>query len=288
MSIIGIDPQIAGVVEDGSPGGAIRAVLTHGDAIDVPFRSLEYYAELTGGATAAYQTTGVYSNPDGSGTGLNISIPTDVTVGAGARIWLPFYGRIFGIRWRRDVGATATGISVTVDGVSVAVTPVAALTQLTDEGITTQITDTRARAITHRNLLDDGPHVAEIAIASVASVAATVTLYGYIADQRAGYQQLPRIAQVVSTTTLTAADVEIPVNRGNVLAFRAIKRVIYTNTTTGTITVTVKNGANIMWQAAIPATSSATFDPGGVAASAAFTHAASAATSVNATVIGEY
>lgn len=288
MSIIGIDPQIAGVIEDGSPGGAVRAVLTHGDAVEVPFRTLEYYAEVNGGAGATFQTTGLYSNPDGSGTGLSVTVPTDVTVGAGVRIWLPFYGRIFGVRWRRDAATTASGISVVVDGVAVAVTPVGLLPGLTDEGITTQISDTRARAITHRNLLDDGPHVAEITIGSVPSAVSTIMLYGYIADGRAGYQPLPRVAQVVSTTTLTASDVEIPANRSTALAFRAIRRVLYTNITAGPITVTVKNGASIMWQASIPANNSATFDPGGVAASAAFTHAASAAASVTATVIGEY
>lgn len=286
MSIIGIDPQIAGVMEDGSPTGAVRSILTRGNAVEVPFRALEYYADLAGGATAAFQTTGVYSNPDGSATGINISVPA--AADAGVRLWVPFYGRLFGIRWRRDTGATASGITVTVDGVSTVVQPVVQLDHLTAEGITTQLTDAKARAITHDNLTHDGPHVAEIVVAANPTGNATVTLFGYLADTRAGYTPLPRLGHVVSTTTLTTSAVEIPMNRGNILAFRGLRKVIYTNTTATAATVTVRNGAATMWSAEIPANGTATFDPGGVGASAAFTHLASTASAINATVIGEY
>lgn len=288
MSLISLDPQAIGWEDDGSDSGVVRTRLLRGDLVEVPFRSLQFYAELAGGATATYQSTGVYSNPDGSGTGINVSVPPGVATGAGVRLWLPFSGRAFGVRWRRD-RASMAAFSVAVDGQAV---PVASglIPRLVAEGLTTQITDAQARAVTHDALPDDGPHLAELAFVSDPGATSTVTVYGVLLDSRVGYRQLPRVGQVVSTTVLTASAVEIPANRGNVLTFRSLRKVIYANTTAGAITVTVKNGANTIWAKSIAANDTAELDFGGagLAPSAAYTHQASAAASVNATVIGEY
>jgi len=286
VSILSIDPQANGWRDDGSESGLIRTEHVRGNLVPIPFDALQYYAELSGGATATSAPTGVYSNPDGSGTGVNVSIPSGAD--AGVRLWMPFYGRGFGVRWRRDSGLTATNLSVVVDGEAVGV-DTGNLPHLVAEAITTQITDAEARAITHPLLPNDGPHVAEIHVIRDPSATATITLYGFLLDERAGYRPLPRVAQMLTTTVLTAAAVEIPVGRGTALAMRAIRKVIYTNITAGPVTVTVKNGANTVWARSIPANETIEFDPGtAIAASSAFTHQASAATSVNATVIGEY
>lgn len=283
-----IDPQASGWYDDGSESGALRTREVRGDLVPIPFDPLQYYAELVGTATAAFQTTGVYSNPDGSATGINVSVPAGLT--QGARLWVPFYGQAFGVRWRRDNSATDY-ISVTVDGVPVAVNT-GTLPLLEAEGLTTQITDAEARAVTHEHL-DPGVHVAEIAVVSDPSTTQSVTLYGLLLDSRAGYRPLPRVGQVQTASTLTTSAVEIPVGRGTALAMRAIRKVLYVNTSAAAVTVTVKNSTNTLKVLYLAATGNAgdcgEFDPGSaIAASAAFTHQASANTAVTATVIGEY
>lgn len=275
--------------DDGSEAGTISTRLVRGDLAPLPFDALQYYADLIGSATATYQTQGVWSNPDGSGTGVNVSVPAGLT--QGVRIWLPFYGRGFGVRWRRDTATTAA-ISVAVNGQAVQVAT-GYLPLLTAEGLTTQFADAEARAVTHDHLANDGPHVAEIVVVSDPSATQTITLYGVLVDARAGNRTLPRLAQVQTASTLTTGAVEIPTGRGTSLAMRGIRKVLYANTSAGAVTVTVKNSTSVLKAFYLAASGTAgdcaEFDPGeSVAASANFTHQASAGSAVTATVIGVY
>ena len=284
FAMVMVDPQADAWDDDGTESGAMRVRVVRGDVVPIPFDSGNYYAEIIGSATAAQQTTGVYTNPDGSGSSINVSVPAGLT--QGMRIWVPFYGRAFGIRWRRDT-ATCPNISVIVDGQAVMVAT-GYSDRLTIEGLTTQMsTDAEARAMTHDHLAG-GAHMAEIVIASDPSLTTTITLYGYLGDERAGYRQLPRLGHLFTTVAVPTTSTEIATGRATSLNMRSVRSVVYTNTSGAAVIVTVYNNTTVLWAKSIAAGDSAVLDFGSpISATANLKHMAGAA-GVNYSVIGEY
>ena len=110
-------------------------------------------------------------------------------------------------------------------------------------------------------------------------------------------------ASAVGTLTTTATTIDIkPATSLQGVAFDGFayfRRIIYTNTTAGPITVTVNRGlagAGIVWQSLIAAGATDVFDPGGntvcdisgAANTYPYQHKASAGASINALVMGGY
>jgi hypothetical protein len=121
---IAIDPQIAGVADDGSPEGLVRAKLVQGDLAAVPLRPGHY---TTAGTGAGYSYAALPDNPDGSNTGVTATIGpqnSTATAGTGLQIEAWAHGRRIGIRWKSDQPSNPNGtispadFGLMVDGVS--------------------------------------------------------------------------------------------------------------------------------------------------------------------------
>lgn len=196
-----------------------------------------------GSANGSYSAALVGSNPDGSNSGFSISMPA-IAVGSppfnSIRIFVPFYGSTFGVRWRADAGVTATNFTVVVDGEAVGVDctwPPGPYPTLSGFNIAAN----EAQAITHRNLPTTGLHMAEICVNGPNTGANTVIVFhGIIVDDSEGYRELPRLNALGTGAVLTTALVEIDTSRTNAQqAARGIRKVYYINTSAGPITVDI-------------------------------------------------
>lgn len=230
------DPYAAATrVLEVSPGGEMLAP----ELVRVPFNPGNMGISTTGAggsANGSYSQALVGSNPDGSDSGVSISMPAIALASPpfnSIRIFVPFYGTTFGIRWRLDAGVTnLTNITVVVDGEAVGVDttwPPGPYPTLSGFNIVVN----EAMAITHRGLASTGLHMAEICISGPNTGAnAALVLHGFLADRAAGYTELPRLsAMPTAPSTLTTALVEIDTSRTNVQqAARAIRKVYYINT----------------------------------------------------------
>lgn len=284
MSIIGIDPQIAGVMEDGSPEGAVRSVASNGHGVWVGIRNSRYIIENSG-STASYVSAFLNDNPDGTGQGINISVPN--TSGSGVRIWVPFAGRMFGVRWRRQ-GSTTPVFTVVVDGVPVQVS--GRPDRLVDEGLTVSGLVEQGIAITHDNLDPAIPHYAEIIVtADVGGSARPIVLFGWVLDALAGYQSPPRSHYLIGPTACPTSMTAIPSNAGGAdSATLGFARLTYYNSSGGALDVTVEYNTVTFWKKSIAAGNTEVFDAGGLLAyNTLFRHMASGS-GITFTVIGGY
>lgn len=284
-----LDPQlIPWEATDGQEAGAQRAQPLQGPLVALPFKTNAYWYEVVNTGTMTPTTIIVTGNPDGSGS--QISLGGGINgADSGARLWIPFVGRCFGVRWQQT--NLTPNFDVVVDGVAVNVEGQHGV--LLREGMSaTAIADARRQLVTHTDL-HPGQHYAEIVVAAeTGGTAKPLSLYGYLVDRNAGYVEEYRPSHVVSTAALTTSMVQVPMITGSASAIertlRGVDRIIYTNITAGAITVELENGSGVlMWTASIPANSSVVLDLGGVNLnSSVFKHKASAGSSVNATVIG--
>lgn len=283
MSVVTIDPQIQGVQEDGSPSGAVRTVRSDGVGVWVPIRNSDYVIENTG-STASFAESGFDYNMDGSGQGINISVPA--TSGNGVRIWVPFAGRIFGVRWRL-LSSAADRFTVVVDGVPVQVS--GRPDRLVSEGITISSLASQGIAITHDNLDPTKQHTAEIIVtADVGGSARALTLFGWVLDKQAGYPEPRRVdyISVVPTACPTSATAVSTGTAGSKV--KGIRQIRYYNSSGGSLDVTVNYNGTAFWKTTLAAGGCAelTF-PELVPINSLFTHLASGS-GVVFTVIGGY
>lgn len=272
-----IDPQVIGWRDDGSESGLLRTGPVHGNLVAVPIRASEYVRTLSGGGTAAFQT-GQYQNPDGTGNALRMQVSAS---GDGVRIWFPFRGSTFGIRYLSP--STALPLTVSVDGEAVAVD--LQETEMAAEPVTVDLpTGTR---ITHRDLDPSVLHYAELTLVYT-DATLTVTLYGFLLDQGAGYVPAPRRLYARTYVNVTTTGSNLNAVSGAHI-FGGINQIIYVNTTGAEIVVTITDalGGNTVALITVPANGMETFTlPGCVEAARLWYHQA-AATGVRATIIGE-
>lgn len=289
--MIQLDPQAIGWEDDRSEGGHVRAKITRGDLVRLPFRSTSFRAETVGSATATYQV-GLTGNRDGSGNGINCV--TAATLDNGVRIWVPFTGRIFGVRWRRG-GSTATPpFTVSIDGE--AFTP----PHYADDYLTSMelggssVQDDEATWIVADDL-PSGHHLAEIVLTTNGAGVLTLVLYGIVVDGWAGYKE-PAPVTIIGTgspVTITDSFVEIPAGRASANQIRGISKILYYNTHTSAVTVQVRYSTTVIWEVVLAAAgaagASATLDfnpPLSPSLATGYTHKADVTGKVNATVFG--
>lgn len=224
-----------------------------------------------GSANASFSSALVGSNPDGSDTGVSVNMPV-IAIGSppfnSCRLFVPFYGSTFGVRWRADSGiVNVTNIDVVVDGDAVGVDctwPPGPYPTLSGFNIASN----EAMAITHRDLATTGLHMAEIIInGPTTGATAVIVLHGILVDAAAGYVQLPRLSAIPSAVALTTTAVEIDTSRTNAQqAARGIRKVYYINTTAAPITVDIQFNTvsfkRIILAATGTAGDSAEWDPG--------------------------
>lgn len=265
----------------------VTGALANGQAVRYPLLDARYRTETLGTASATYTRALITGNPTGLGYQLTFSVPFDGS--SGARIVVPFSGRCFGVMWHSV--QTTPDFSVTVDGEAVRVP--GWLPRFPLMGITNQIVDAEASVITH-DYLPRGRHVAEIALASNGVGTISLSLYGVLLDRGSGYESPPRTLHAVNVVDLPDSATALTLASGGSgeRTMRGIRKIIYYNKSGGAITVTIENNSVPYWAVAIPAGETREFDPGGVltlsVASGGWTHKASAASSINATLIEGY
>lgn len=272
----------------------------HPELVRMPFDPGSIALSTTGSGGAAnvsYTSALVGSNPDGSDSGIAVSLPV-IAIGSppfnSARIFVPFYGSTFGARFRLDAGLTATTFTVVVDGEAVGVDcswppgPYPTLSGF-------NVVNNEAQAITHRNLPTTGMHMAEIIVNGPTTGATTAIIFhGVLLDRSAGYKEPAPLGAVSTGIVLTTTLVEIDTSRTNgQQAARGIRKVYYINTSGSPVIVDIAYNSVSFKRLYLAATGtagdSAEWDPGTLVsptvASAAFTllrHKASAGSAVTA------
>lgn len=285
-----IGVQATGWRDTGPNEGAVATIRSDADLVMVPFRNNNHYLETFGNGGGTLTANAFTSNPDGTGSAYNLSTTTQ-GINHAIRIWVPFNGRCFGVRWLS--ASTVADFTVVVDGEAVGVEAFPAW--LVNEGITTQLTNARAMALTHDSLDPMIPHVAQINFVGEASAVRSWVLFGFLLDKRFAFERERSYAHYTPVGTLTASAVAIPLTNGATTdrALRAIRKVLYYNTDASARIVTIKNGSTIIktvYLAAAGTTGdSGEWDVGGdMPISSSITHQASATNVVTYQVIGAY
>lgn len=249
MSVV-IDPQILGVTEDGSPSGAVRTVRSDGVGAWVSVRESDYIIENTG-STASFVQSGLDYNPDGSGQGIQIIVPA--TIGNGVRLWLPFSGRIFGVRHRLRYTDTDL-FSVVVDGVAVPVS--SRPDRMVGEGLTLNSLNAQAVSITHDNLDPTKPHTAEIIVPAdlVTSTERKLVVFGWVLDRQFGYTDPRRIDFMAVTPEAVPTSLTVMPNGSTAGNLKGIRQIRYYNGDASARDVTVNYGAGTtFWKVSLAA-----------------------------------
>lgn len=272
------------------PGGRIATVREDADPVRYPFHVSSYYVEAAASGSATFQESAFTGNPDGTGSGFSVSVPG--ASGNGVRIYYPFHGRCFGVRWL--AAYTTPDFSVSVDGERVKVEGWPPY--LTSVGVDTEIISVEAQLITHDGLDPAKYHVAEIEfpVNPDYTTSHAWVLYGLLLDRRAGYTEQRRPVHGNAAGTLTNSAVAIP--RTNVATernFKTLWAVQYTNTDSSARLVTIKHGATTIAELLLAATgadgATKTWGFGQeLAVDSTWTHQASTTAVVNYQVIGGY
>lgn len=285
------DPEGLAAVINGAPLDRAYGVVTrplapyngipvrslYGNLVPVPFRPGAVQIDLGGTATASVKD-GLISDESGMDTYIPVSVPTGQN---GVRIWIPFYGRCFGVRVRRD-SATLPAFTVAVDGHSKGFD--GTIPDINTMSIS--FTDGWGYIVTHDDL-PDGFHLAEICVVAPSSGTSALTFYGFLAEERAGYRaakkfQMFAAAPAALTTSLATPSLGAAPNSG--IAFR---KAIYCNVGSASATLTLAVGGVSMLTKVLSVGDSYEFDFGGLTANSGggFQHMASVASTINATII---
>jgi len=212
------DPQISGVLDDGTNEGSIRAKLVTGELVKVPLSAIDYSTVISGSATVS-DLFNIYTNGDGTGQIVNMSTVAGLGTNACA-LRTVIYGRVVGVRYRRNSSTPA--FSVLIDGTPYGVPAYNTAPRFTNSS---GPADREALFIIADDLTDTA-HSVEIVLYPDASVAKTLIVYGFTAERRAGYLPADRIDVIYSQGTLTNASVAVPGST----SVRSIKYIWYQNT----------------------------------------------------------
>lgn len=284
-----IDPQIMGVVDDGTDEGAVRASLVRGDLVMVPFAESGFSVSDVGGASAAsWQGASYPANPDGSGTGILVVVPqwTSGTPTCIKVSWV-VYGTVVGLRWLRSTGPA---FGCVIDGVAYEV-PNALTYPETGDALTGTDADPHNLQIIARDL-PDGPHVVSLVFVGSSVQQYTYTLFGYVAEGRAGYRAPDRVNALLLNGSGVLGTSQNRILPAGIIATRGIRKVLYHNTDSEERTITIQFSDAPIKVIKLAAGASGEFDLGGVTAvqrafssTGSLRHAADVAAKVNYAVI---
>ena len=277
MSVVTIDPQIGGIYDDGSEGGAIRAAPAGGDLVAVPWPTIGWVRTVSGtGAGSLY--LGYAANPDGSANAFRMACPV---TGDGARVFVPVRGRTFGLRYQ--LRNTSMVITVGVDGEHVPV-QMCELEMLAES--TSWVVGSEGSVITHRDLDPDVLHMAEITLVYTGSGIDEAYLHGFLLDRSAGYDPpVPRaVAREAFAVPLTRTSINIV---SNLHVLGSIKTLVYYNTGGSSATVTLSNAVSAdIGKWSVSAGETVVIDLGGYVRSAMQWYHIASASGVVCTTIG--
>ncbi|WP_342088000.1 hypothetical protein [Dyadobacter sp. OTU695] len=236
------DRQIAGVLDDGTNEGVIRAKIVTGDLVKIPMASLDYSTVLSGTGAAITDLYNIFTNGDGTGQIVNMSTVAGLTNGCALRTTI--FGRVVGIRYRRN--SQTPPFSVWIDGVPRDIPTISLAPRFTNvagpadrEGLFIIADD-----------LPDTAHSVEVILFPDATVAKTLILYGFLGEARAGYAPATRLDVAFAQGVLT--NVSAPISFS--ASVRGFKSVFYQNTDLANPhRVTLRNNSLVVWSEMIPA-----------------------------------
>jgi hypothetical protein len=257
--VIFIDPTVNGSIDDGTEGGVLRTKEAFSGLVPIPLHQI-YISKTNGGTGTNY----VNINPDynfsfGSGGG-QVQCKTDAYIDNYATIRFQFSGKIIGINMNSDT-ADMSLVTVFVDGVCY---PLRKLVQtMWLGGIAVTYKDESTRFIIADDLLDDGPHQAEIHFVGNPSAAHVYVILAILLERRVGYLPREQSAQVIGSYALANATPVLPVTFLNRLASpNYIVGIDFVNTTAAPITVSIKYlNTNLIFQSVVGAYSTVSWKP---------------------------
>lgn len=254
----------------------LKAKLVRGDLVPRNFESGNCITDDSFNATQGF-VTGVH-NKDGTGAGLNVIVPTTPATPnvGGWRLQQNFFGRAFGIRFRRT--NTTPEFCVRIDGVAHGVDPT-----LLKAKVYNQVIEDEMSQVLIADNLPEGEHLAEITVVAPAAGQSSILFFGYLVEKRAGY------VATASSDCAVVNGVNVPApgdaagaqiiydcmtsvqGVGNA---RRVSRIHYHNTTGADVVVTIKNNGITYEELAITNTKSAdlVFNPP-MALNSLWTHA---------------
>jgi hypothetical protein len=215
----------------------LRMKLVRGDLVPRPFEGGGFISTDSVGATANINAAIV--NKDGSGTAIVFSVPAGTN---GARVQVPFFGRAFGLTFRRSQGQGSqipAEFSVRIDGVAYAVS-----TTITRVSLFSQVLEDSNCKVLITDDLPEGEHVAEITLVAPSSGTDQLYLESYLVERRAGYTPVipsdvlltPSTAQV-PTVAAAIYDTMVSANPSGTFGIgRRVSKVRWQNNTGGAVT----------------------------------------------------
>lgn len=264
MSVITIDPQAAGWVDDGTESGTNRINLAQGNLIPVPFRANNCNISAAGSGVLAVINATNLTNFDGTATGMFCTIPANAALGGGIRVAFWFNGPILSLRYTEVSGYALPKMAVNIDGVSYSVPS----SQSRDAISNTVFTNAPAevqQSIIAKNL-GEGAHFAEIFLQQNVSISTRVYLHGYSAAESSGYVRAP------NGIKCGPAQISVTTSYGNILsgnsALASVRKLFLYNPTGAAIIASVRSSstaANPFYVKSVPAGDTIELDFGGLA-----------------------
>lgn len=248
---------LRGKLDDGyGRPGVVLTKSAQGKLIKLPFSSsVATGTDGTAGTVTINPTVG--QNPDGSNKVIQLSVTAGVN--GFAYVEQTIWGRVVGIRWRRNVLTALAPFAVIVDGV---VHKVGRVKNQSNFGDSAQV-DYEAQRIVVEDL-PPGPHTARVLLSSDAAasgaVTRTISFFGWITEADKGYEP-PRQSGISSGATVPTASTAVATTL--TLTNALVRKLHFYNTNATTAhTVTVLISSSVFKVIAIPAQTHAEVDLG--------------------------
>lgn len=258
MTATGLVDFVRRGAHDDGREGVVLAKIAAGELVKVPFGSGAAatsggLAHVIGGGSAGVQSN-LASNPDGSGTGVNFSIPAGL--GQGAAWTEVLYGSTIGVRWRRNTASTNLPFGVVIDGVAYSMRNSRIHF---DSVIPSSTADHEALWIVAQDLDPLIPHTVKIVGISdpYGAVVKSFLAYGWLLEASRGYKQPPRWGSIGAAAALVASPATSALSATSVL-----RKILLHNSGASTRVVSLKVGATVLKVKTLPAGTSDEIDFG--------------------------
>lgn len=227
--------------------------LIQGELVKVTLADNQYYSYSVGTSSVSSAQSDNNDNRDSTNRRIGLTVPPGTT--QGASIQTIIYGRVVGVRWRRNT-LQPPAFSVVIDGIAYSV-PLVTNTYNGLPFANISVTDFDCYHIVAANL-PDGAHSVEVILAADPANVATwvLQLYGFVAERRAGYTERPRAQTVIASGTVPASSTAIS-NSTSSAIIPALRAIEYTNTGGSAATVTVTYNGATFWVGTMAAAGSA-------------------------------
>lgn len=266
---------VGGSFDDGTSSRIARVKISQGELVKIGLNTANSTSTAVGSATSSYQTQSNPNNADATSSCVLLTVPAFIAATqAGVTIARTIYGKSIGVRFLRS--SSTPVFCVEIDGVCYLVNQPIAFDDISNSAL-----DGEAFFMIADDLAD-GPHSVRVIIGSDPLINAiqTLTLYGFLAERRAGYVEPAKVNDFGTPGTLTTSAVAITRT-----VERYVRAILYTNISGSPATITLSYSGTVVWQQALAAGASVTLDLLGLTALSA-THSASVASAINFVTLG--